>query len=35
MANDIKVSDQGTLKLVETETNALQAMLNAHDRGGF
>jgi hypothetical protein len=31
MANDLKVSDQGTLKLVEAETNALQAMLDAHE----
>jgi hypothetical protein len=35
MANDLKISAQGTLKIVDTEINALQSMLDAHDRGGF
>jgi hypothetical protein len=35
MANNLKTSAQGTLALVDTEINALQSMLDAHDRGGF
>jgi hypothetical protein len=35
MANEIKFSAEGTLALTNSELNALQYMLDAHDRAGF
>jgi hypothetical protein len=35
MANEIKFSADGTLALTVTEINAMQYMLDAHDRAGF